>query len=293
MSEETHKLYLKKIADTHEDLSDLYRQYADALEEELPIPGPTGPTGTPTGPTGPTQPPATTWPKLDTQWPYGPQSGAQNIGYKTITTPNTLITNFTSTGIYQKSTGLKISSGKIDGTGSTENGVQFNNYSIEGVEVTRTKDGFKAHGDTTILNCWVHDLTYVPNVSHNDGVQISGGTNIKILKTRFEATPGNPEQQGTAAIFIKPEGNDTIGTVEVDGCVFNRWGNYFLQSSQRADKTNQIEHLIVRNCIFGKTVTYVTWAKTHNLLGIKKITWENNVDIYGNPVLLDKPVAIK
>lgn len=310
------------IKTLYTDIAAAYTKAANELVEVDPIPGPTGPTGptatgptgvptgptgnptgptgTPTGPTGtPTGPtgPSTVWPKPGAVWAYGPQTGSADVGYKTITTANQTINNFTSTGIYQKSSGLKVTNGKIDGKGTTENGIQFNNYTAEGIEVFGTKDGFKAHGDTTILNCYVRDLA-VTAATHNDGVQVSGGGNVKILKTRFERTTPNPikggkiEQSGTAAVFVKPENGDTIGEVEIDGCFFDRWGNYHLQSSKRADGADAIDHLIVRNCIFGRTVTYVDYGRTHALQGCKKITWENNVDIYGVPVLLNTPRAI-
>lgn len=260
--------------------------YADSLSSSGT--GATGSTGGTAG-TGATAPtgtlPVAQWPKPGVAWPYGPKTGSIAIGFKTVTTANQTIDNFTGSGIYQKSTGLIVSNGKLDGKGSTENGIQFNNYKAEGIEVTGTKDGFKAHGDTTILNCWVHGLT-VTSTSHNDGVQVSGGTNVRILKTRFEATANEPEQKGTAAIFVKPENGGTVGIVEIDGCYFNRWGNFFIQTSKRSDGIAAIDHLIVRNCIFGDTVTYIDWAETHRIDGVKKVTWENNVDKTGNPVNL-------
>lgn len=237
-------------------------------------------------PVDPPVPPTTLWPQPGTAWPYGPSSMVINQGFVTVKEPNKTLNNFLASGIYQNGVeGLVATNGKIDGKGTTENGIQYSDYKAIGVEVTGTKDGFKAHGDVLIENCWVHDLT-VTATSHNDGVQISGGTNVTIKNTRFEATAVKPEQKGTAAIFAKPENDGTIGTVTVDGCYFNRWGNFFIQTSKSNTNKIAIEHLIVRNCIFGDVATYVDWADTHRIDGVKKITWENNRDKNGNIVTL-------
>lgn len=238
----------------------------------------------------PVTPPANGFPMPGTQYPYKPVNPT-NIGYREISQPNQQLENFISTGIYNRSSGLRLSSGYIDGQNNTENGIQFNEYSATGIEITRTKDGMKAHGNVLVDRCWIHDLTVTPT-SHNDGIQISGGTNIVIRDSRFEATEGQPEQKGTAAVFVKPENDGTVGTVTIEGCYFNRWGNFFIQTSKSNTSKTAIDHLIVRNNVFGKTVTYVDWAVTHRLDGIKKITWENNVDIYGKPVLLEAPRRI-
>lgn len=273
-------------------ISKAYKDAADAIVIVPPgATGPTGPTGTvSTNPTGTVSPtgtaPATGWPLPGTVWPYGPKGTPTQIGYVVVKEPNKKIDNFIGDGIYQNGVeGLIATNGKLDGKGSTENGIQFSDFTATGVEVTATKDGFKAHGDVLIENCWVHDLT-VTATSHNDGVQISGGTNVTIKNTRFEATAGKPEQKGTAAIFAKPEGGGSIGTVTIEGNYFNRWGNFFIQTSKSSTGAIAIEHLIVRNNVFGDVVTYVDWADTHRIDGVKKITWENNRDKNGNIVSL-------
>lgn len=290
--EENH---VSELTDFKADL----KTYIDAWQPDTQPTGPTGtaptgPTGTaPTGPTGtaPTGPtgtaPSGTWPKPGATWQGGPKTGASTNNILTASGNSTVFNNFYATGVTQNPgrTGMIVTAGKIDGKGSTENGIQWSDYTAKGLEVTGTKDGAKAHGNVTIEDSWFHDLT-VTATSHNDGVQISGGGNVTIRRTRFEASAGKPEQRGTAAIFAKPENDGSIGTVTIEDCYFNRWGNFFIQTSKSNTGKVAIEHLIVRNNVFGDVVTYVNWAETHRIDGVKKITWENNKDRNGNIINL-------
>lgn len=259
-------------------ISEAYKKASDAIIIDTPEPEPE--------PEPPT--PVTGWPKPEAQWPYAPVNPTA-LGFLTVGTANAKYENFTASGVYQKdTTGLRIATGKIDGKGTGENGIQFSDYTAHGIEVTGTKDGMKAHGSTFIDSCWIHDLRVGAGI-HADGIQISGGENITIKNTRFG---GNTEQNANAGIFIKPEGNGNIKNVVIDGCYFDRFGNFAIYTQTHPTYKTYVDTLTVRNCIFGKTVSYVDWAKTHNLVGAKNIVWENNIDIYGKPVLLEQPRRI-
>lgn len=68
-------------------------------------------------------------------------------------------------------------------------GMSVSNTTIKNLNISGTTDGLKAASNTTIQNCYIHDMTYFtsdPNQgggpSHNDAIQILQGDTINIFK---------------------------------------------------------------------------------------------------------------
>lgn len=122
-----------------------------------------------------------------------------------VNADNVTIRNFRANNVSMgiKHTGLILEDGELHGAkNSHASGVISANYIARRLNVHGLDDGFKANGNVTIENCWVHDLAFREldeGTSHNDGVQISSGSTVTIINSRFERI------KGTSAIFIKPD----------------------------------------------------------------------------------------
>lgn len=183
---------------------------------------------------------------------------------------NVTIRNFKVRGVNNlNGDKLTLEDGIIDGIKQVENGFNDGGITLRRVEITGTKEGGKALGNTLVEDCYIHDL-YYDGVVHTDGFQMSGGSNNTFRRNRFESKP--PGQQGTAAIFAKPDFG-AITNVLVEGNYFNYWGNYMVQADPKG--TVYPSGLTYKDNIFGATATYVPWAGTHRI-NAKNVVWTNN-----------------
>jgi len=57
--------------------------------------------------------------------------------------------------------------------------LSFDNYIARRINVSGTADGFKANGNVTIEDSYIHDLA-VTQDSHNDGIQTTGGSGVTV-----------------------------------------------------------------------------------------------------------------
>lgn len=121
---------------------------------------------------------------------------------------------------------------------NTIDGVRGSNVTLRRVEITGTVDGMHIHGTTsrtdpyagnvTIEDSWIHDLPHYMDASHsdgshNDGIQIAGGHNIRVTNNRIDGTIYN------AGLMITQGRNDvydlTISNNHLagGGCTINIW----------------------------------------------------------------------
>ncbi len=246
-----------------------------------------------------TPPTNTAWPKDVTAKPTGPKKAlmdhqgdlnttsenqiidARNVTGKILVHNNGVkITNFKAMAVWkdQGKTGLVLEDGIIDGQNVTENAVQWSDYTARRVEVTRTVDAFKAHGETLIEDCWVHDLFFSTNgpggFSHNDGVQTSSGNNVTVRRTRIERTRGN------AALYAQAD-QGTISNVVWESNYITDSGNYmqYSKESVTAPQFGLVNGLTVKNNTFGKRPDYLdpTWGYMMAECRANNIVWENNI----------------
>jgi hypothetical protein len=108
---------------------------------------------------------------------------------------------------------------EIDGLGDTKTtAVGSANYTLRRANVHDVGDGPRMGDNTVVEDSWIHDLV-VTKDSHSDGIQSTGGSNIKILHNRIE----HPHEQ-TSCILIGAD-LDRISDVLVEGNLLNG-GNY-------------------------------------------------------------------
>jgi hypothetical protein len=108
---------------------------------------------------------------------------------------------------------------EIDGMGSpATTAIGYDNFTLRRADVHDVGDGPRVSNNAVVEDSWIHDLA-VGAGSHNDGIQSTGGSNIKILHNRIE----HPNEQ-TSCILIGAD-LDPISDVLVQGNLLNG-GNY-------------------------------------------------------------------
>ena len=213
------------------------------------------------------------------------QDGAvvQNVnvtGQITVAANNVTIRNFRANNIYKNTDkgGLLLEYGDIHGEqNDSADGVVWSDYTARYLNVSNLFDAFKAHGNVLIENCWVHDLKFKTGPSagaggytHNDGVQVSSGSNVTVRNSTFERNLGN------SAIFIDAD-QGPISNVLIEG---NKLGGggftlYSIQS-RSAPQFGRPTNVTIRNNVFTEEhhYDYATIAATGT-------TWTNNKNLSG------------
>ncbi|KOV84951.1 right-handed parallel beta-helix repeat-containing protein [Nocardia sp. NRRL S-836] len=147
-------------------------------------------------------------------------------------------------GVYlvDKFTRLTVQDVEITGSDACEYGVGYGGVTSVRINISGCSDGVKMDTGASLIDSWVHDLSKGDG-DHNDGVQITGGSNITIRHSRIE----NPKNQ-TSAILVGGEfgspSNILIENSFLDG------GNYTIYLDPKG--TNRV----IRNNVFTKSFVY-------------------------------------
>ncbi len=127
----------------------------------------------------------------------------------------------------QQATGLLIERCEIYNTGSA--GVYGDGFTAKANVVYQSAgDGFKPGHDCVIEANWVHTLGYKSPNAHADGVQIRGGSNVKVIGNYFDLPIDRPDTRTNSAVFIQGVKNKQPSTdilVERNWC---KGGNFII-----------------------------------------------------------------
>jgi hypothetical protein len=260
-----------------------------------------GGAGTTAPPTTTTTVPTTTIPGGPVPGPVGPSNpsilqvtgpmtistpGAvvQNVdvsGTITVTAGNVTIRNFRAQSILQSSaSGMLLEDGEIYGGPSfTGDGLEWNAYTMRRVNVHNTFDGLKGHGNVLIENSWIHDMNEFRGAqygaggySHNDGLQVSAGSNITVRNSRFERTGLN------SAIFIDAD-QGPIDNVLIENDYLSGGGfTFYSIQSRSAPQFGVPTNVTVRNNTFGSDHLFDYATVGGN------VVWSGNVNESGQTV---------
>lgn len=131
-------------------------------------------------------------------------SGCIVIKANNVTIKRSLITGDCFFSVLNDSgnTGLNLTDVEIDGANLNEAGAGIGgrNYTCTRCDIHGTGDGLKLGDNVTVQDSWIHDL-YGANDSHNDGMQASDGSNIRVLHNTIVPT----YRGSTSAIIIKAD----------------------------------------------------------------------------------------
>jgi hypothetical protein len=208
----------------------------------------------------------------------------QNVdvsGTITVTAGNVTIRNFRAQSILQSSaSGMLLEDGEIYGGPSfTGDGLEWNAYTMRRVNVHNTFDGLKGHGNVLIENSWIHDMNEFRGAqygaggySHNDGLQVSAGSNITVRNSRFERTGLN------SAIFIDAD-QGPIDNVLIENDYLSGGGfTFYSIQSRSAPQFGVPTNVTVRNNTFGSDHLFDYATVGGN------VVWSGNVNESGQTV---------
>lgn len=149
-------------------------------------------------------------------------SGLDIKGCVDVEAPNVVIKNSRITGgctniVNNGSTGLLVQDVEIVGTSADSQGIGWSDYTAIRVNIHGTGDGARANGNTVIRDSYIHGLVEA-NGSHNDGVQVTEGSNIRIVHNAIE----NPNGQTSAVMVGADQG--PVSNVTVSNNLLNGGG---------------------------------------------------------------------
>jgi hypothetical protein len=207
-------------------------------------------------------------------------------GQITIAANNVTVRNFRAFNVTQSpgNSGMVLEDGEVSGNSSTDfnlDGVTWANYTARRLNVHNTFDGLKAMGNVLIENCWVHDNNFhsgnpaygAGGYTHNDGVQISTGSNVTIRNNRFERNAGN------SAIFIDAD-QGPISNVTVTGNYLGGGGfTFYSVISRSAPQYGVPTGVVVTNNIFTEEHLF-DYAVVGGV-----VWWTGNVNLSGQAVV--------
>jgi len=173
-------------------------------------------------------------------------NGSIFVDANDVTIRRTRVTTTDPYGIRLADTGrrLLVEDVEIVGQPGCEAGLAFQNYTAVRVDVHGCNDGMKIGDLTTVQDSFVHDYWFSPG-SHNDGLQSTGGTGIRIQGNRIL----NPNSQTSCILLGEEEGPLDDALIEgnwLDG------GNYTIYAG--AGTTNP--NITVRANRFGRTYVF-------------------------------------
>lgn len=146
---------------------------------------------------------------------------------------------------------LVVQDSELDGTGTVDIGIGWQNYSLSRVEIRGTNDGARAGSNTTVDSSWIHAMTR-RNGLHPDSIQSTGGTGIRITNNFLDPRNDATGDQGNAAIMLGSELRPfVLQNVFIAGNTLSA-GNYSI--NVRAD-TNA-SNIVVQDNVFNTDAKY-------------------------------------
>lgn len=169
-------------------------------------------------------------------------------GCITVLAPSVLIKNTRVRGscdnlISSRSTGLVVQNVELDGQGdASAQGIGSGGFAASGLDIHGVGDGVRANGDVVLQSSFIHDLATVDG-SHNDGVQITEGSNIIIRNNVIE----NPNPQTSAILVGAHQGS--IANVLIEGNLL-AGGGYALYGGAEPRSGYTIRDIVLRDNSF-------------------------------------------
>jgi hypothetical protein len=147
--------------------------------------------------------------------------------------------------VQSNSTNLVVEDSEIDGLGSPDTqGIGWGGFTLRRVNVHGVGDGVRANGGVLVEDSWIHDLAS-GNGSHNDGIQVTEGSNITIRRNAIE----NAHSQTSAILLGADQGS--IANVLVEGNLLNG-GGFALYGGAEPPAGNTISNIRLVGNRFGR-----------------------------------------
>ncbi len=174
-----------------------------------------------------------------------------------------------SGGLVMTDSTIRRLAGTTPSVGNGRGGIQISGghpMTLRRNDISGLPDGMQLSGNNiTVEWNWIHDLAMVgsyPNNTHNDGVQLYGGTNIRFAHNRIEIGAREPYSNG--ALFFQGSG---IGSVTIESNYLDG-GGYSIRL-----ETGQVS--VVNNVVGGNYL----WGNRFIGAGATIVEWRDNIDL--------------
>ncbi len=179
-------------------------------------------------------------------------TGCVEVRAKNVTIEKSRITCDSSTFSIRTHDGaenLLISDVEIDGTGRNSTAICCADYTARRVNIHDALDGPRLSDNTVVEDSWIHSLSRQPG-SHNDTLQITGGSNVLVRGNRLDAYRDDTDDPMNACIMI----GSTTGVVRDLRFVGNYCdgGNFSVHTRADLDGAN----ILVRDNRYGRNQRY-------------------------------------
>ncbi|MDQ1539831.1 MAG: hypothetical protein QOH29_557 [Actinomycetota bacterium] len=148
---------------------------------------------------------------------------------------------------------LRMSNSEINGLGSTDSGIGYDNYTLIAVNIHDCIDGLTLGSNDVIESSYVHDLARGTG-THNDAIQTVGGSNSVVRDSTLEAYRASTADFMNSAIqtghLIEPLTNILIQHNFMDG------GNYTVNAGSTSTNGYAISAYIFKSNVFGSNSRY-------------------------------------
>jgi hypothetical protein len=201
-------------------------------------------------------------------------SGLDVRGCVTVNAKNVTIRNVKVTGscfdlIRNNSTGLVIEHVTLVGADADTEGIGQGDFTVSYANISHVGDGIRANGNVVVRDSYIHDLAAAPG-SHNDGIQVTAGSNITIEHNTIE----NPNNQ-TSAIMLGADQGD-ISDIVVQNNLLNG-GGWTLYGGAQPPSGRTIANIRLLDNVFGKKF----WS-TCGSYGPMAYVYDPNITVSGN-----------
>lgn len=146
---------------------------------------------------------------------------------------------------------LTIEATEIVGASNSEAAIGIDSggtYSASLLDVHGSADGLRAGSGVVIENCYIHDLSVVSGVTHNDGIQMLSGTNVRISNNYIDVKNGC-----NSAIIIQTD-SGAISDVTISSNYLN--GGGYTIFSRKGSEGSIPTGIVITGNRFGRSYQY-------------------------------------
>lgn len=160
----------------------------------------------------------------------------------------------TAVRLFDDHHGLLIEDVEIDGNGIVSTAVGFSDYTLLRVDIHDVIDGPRLGDNTVMQDCYVHDLVRAEG-SHNDAVQVTGGSGIVIRHNTLDAYSIETGDYFNSAIMVGSSSAPVDGLLIEDN--YLNGGNYTVNFHPNLHANG----VVGRNNVFGPDHRYGPLAR--------------------------------
>ncbi|MBD3782029.1 MAG: right-handed parallel beta-helix repeat-containing protein [Micrococcales bacterium] len=197
-------------------------------------------------------------------------SGCIVVNAPNVTIRNTRVRGTCDLLVANNGGGLVLDHVELDGRGSSGTlGIGYDRFTVRNSYIHGVGDGIRANGNVTVESSWITDLA-AGGGSHNDGIQVTAGSNIRIVGNRIE----NSHTQTSAILIGADQGS--VSNVLVQGNTL-AGGGYTLYGGARPPAGNSIANIVLKDNAFSRK-----YFASSGAYGPMTATDDSRISVSGN-----------